>query len=103
MGRAPTLRAGRARFTPPPRRPILTGHLPPASMTAVLAVEFTPEAAAPALHALRQDRLAIEALDLWRGDAICTVRAEDEAPLRAALDALARCPGVHVAYVAGEG
>lgn len=68
-------------------------------MTITLAVEFTPEAASPALHALRQPALDVESLDLWRHDAIATLHADDDAPVQAALDALALCPGVRVAFV----
>ncbi|MEL6614162.1 MAG: hypothetical protein AAFQ43_00405 [Bacteroidota bacterium] len=68
-------------------------------MTVTLAVEFTPEAASPALHALRQPALDIESLDLWRRDAIATIHDEDGAAVQAALDALALCPGVRVAFV----
>lgn len=69
-------------------------------MTVTLAVEFTPEGAAPALHALRQPALAVDALDLSLADAVATLTCEDEAPVEAALAALAACPGVRVAFLA---
>ena len=71
-------------------------------MTVTLAVEFAPEAAGPALHALRQPALAVESLDLWRTDIVATVCSDGEGPVQAALAALALCPGVRVAFV-GEG
>ena len=76
--------------------------LPSPTMTVTLAFEFAPEAAGPALHALRQPALAVESLDLWRTDIIATLCSDDEGPVQAALAALALCPGVRVAFV-GEG
>lgn len=69
-------------------------------MTVTLAVEFTPESAAPALHALRQPSLAVDALDLSPHDAIATLSSDDTAPVQAVLDALAACTGVRVAFLA---
>jgi hypothetical protein len=67
-------------------------------MTVTLALEFAPQWAAPALHALRQPALAVEALDLTVADAVARLTAADEGPVEAALAALAACPGVRVVF-----
>ena len=73
-------------------------------MTALLAVEFEPEAApAFAVNALRRPPFVIRALDVGRGEVIATVEVESGEALEAALVVLQGCPGVRSSAAFAEG
>lgn len=69
-------------------------------MTALLAVEFEPEAEPHlAVNALRRPALVVLALDVGRCDVVATVEAESAEGLAAAAAAIGCCPGIRASCV----
>ena len=64
-------------------------------MTALLAIEFEPEAkTSVAFHALRNSGVVITSLDVSAKDTVVSVEVADYEVLNAAVEAVCRCPGV---------
>jgi len=64
-------------------------------MTALLAIEFEPEAnTSVALHALRNSGAVITSLDVTTNDAVASVEVGNREVLNAAVEAVRKCSGV---------
>ena len=64
-------------------------------MTALLAIEFEPEAnTSVALHALRYSGVVITSLDVSATDAVASIEVPNHEVLNAAVEAVCKCSGV---------